>query len=100
MSFQTILSDLKNRKFYPVYLLHGEESYYIDAVSHYIAKNVLSEAEKSFNQTILYGQDTDFMTIVNNAKRYLMMADVQVGLIKEEQQLEWYKASADLVTCF
>jgi len=100
MTFQNILSDLKNRKFRPVYLLHGEESYYIDAVSQYIEKNVLSEAEKSFNQTIVYGKDTDFMTIVNNAKRYPMMSDVQVVMVKEAQHLEWNKAGVDLLSTY
>src|SRR5690554_5870366 len=94
MTFQQLITDLKNRKFSPIYLLHGEESYYIDAVSNYIEKNVLSEAERGFNQTILYGKETDFITIVNAAKRYPMMAEYQVILIKEAQSLEWNKDAA------
>lgn len=100
MTFQNILADLKNRKFSPIYLLHGEESYYIDEISDYIEKNVLSEAEKGFNQTILYGKDTDFITIVNNAKRYPMMAEYQVLLIKEAQSLDWNKGSVDLLQSY
>lgn len=94
MTFQNILSDLKNRKFAPFYLLHGEESYYIDQVTDYIEEHVLSEAEKGFNQTILYGKETDFVTIVNSAKRYPMMAEYQVLIIKEAQSLEWDKDAA------
>lgn len=100
MTFQNVLADLKNRKFHPVYLLHGEESYYIDEVSDYIEKNILSDPEKSFNQTILYGKETDFMTIVNHAKRYPMMAEYQVVLIKEAQSLDWNKGTVDLLQSY
>jgi len=100
MTFQNIISDLKNRKFSPIYLLHGEEPYYIDEVSDYIEKHVLSEPEKGFNQTILYGKDTDFITIVNNAKRYPMMAEYQVVLIKEAQSLEWNKESVEILQSY
>src|SRR5690606_34037245 len=100
MTFQNILTDLKNRKFYPLYLLHGEESYYIDEVSDYIEKNTLSDPEKSFNQTSLYGKETDCMTIVNHAKRYPMMAEYQVLLIKEAQSLDWNKSGADLLQSY
>src|SRR5690606_14184201 len=100
MTFQQLITDLKNRKFSPIYLLHGEESYYIDAVSNYIEKNVLSEAEKGFNQTILYGKETDFITIVNNAKRYPMMAEKQVVLVKEAQNLEWNRDSAEILEAY
>ncbi len=100
MTFQQLITDLKNRKFSPIYLLHGEESYYIDAVSNYIEKNALSEAEKGFNQTILYGKETDFITIVNNAKRYPMMAEKQVVLVKEAQNLEWNRDSAEILQAY
>src|SRR5690606_14352098 len=100
MTFQNIIFDLKNRKFSPIYLLNGEEPYYIDEVSDYIEKYVLSEPEKGFNQTVLYGKETDFITIVNNAKRYPMMAEYQVVLIKEAQNLEWNKTSVDLLQSY
>src|SRR5690606_3535126 len=100
MTFPNIISDLKNRKFSPLYLLHGEEPYYIDEVSDYIEKKVLSEAEKGFNQTILYGKETDFITIVNNAKRYPMMAEYQVVLIKEAQSLEWNRESVEILQSY
>jgi DNA polymerase-3 subunit delta len=83
MNSNDLIKDLKNRKFSPVYLLHGEESFYIDQISDYIEENVLSAAEKSFNQTIFYGKDSDPMSILNAAKRYPMMSDYQVILVKD-----------------
>lgn len=94
MTFQNILTDLKSRKYAPFYLLHGEESFFIDQVTDYIDENVLSEAERGFNQTVLYGKETDFTTIVNSAKRYPMMAEYQVIIIKEAQSLDWNREAA------
>ena len=91
MNPNTLLTDLKNRKFKPVYLLHGEEPYYIDLISDYIEKQVLTDAEKGFNQVVLYGKETDAITIVNAAKRYPMMSDYQVVIVKEAQSLKWDK---------
>lgn len=84
---EQIISAIQNRKFKPVYMLMGEEPYYIDKISDYIEKNVLSEDEKSFNQTVLYGRDTTIEEIISNAKRYPMMADYQVVIVKEAQEL-------------
>ena len=95
MTIQELVIDLKNRKFKPVYLLQGEESYYIDKISDYIEHNVLTDAEKGFNQTVLYGKDTDVMTILNSAKRFPMMSEYQVILIKEAQDLKWDKDGDD-----
>jgi DNA polymerase-3 subunit delta len=95
MNSNDLIKDLKNRKFSPVYLLHGEESFYIDQISDYIEENVLSAAEKSFNQTIFYGKDSDPMSILNAAKRYPMMSDYQVILVKEAQDLKWGKDGED-----
>jgi len=89
MNTNTIISDIKSRKLLPVYLLHGEESYAIDLVSDCIEKHVLEEAQKGFDQTVLYGKDTDFSTIVGAARRYPMMSDYQVILVKEAQNLKW-----------
>jgi DNA polymerase-3 subunit delta len=86
-----IIKDLKARKFKPVYLLHGEEPYYIDQVIDYIEDHVLSDMEKGFNLTVLYGKDTDMPTILNAAKRYPMMSDYQVIIVKEAQDLKWGK---------
>lgn len=91
MNVNDILKDIKTRKFKPVYLLHGEEAFYIDRISDYIEKNALSDAERGFNQTIVYGKDTDIMTILNAAKRFPMMSDYQVVIVKEAQDLKYGK---------
>ena len=82
-----IVSDIKNGNIRPLYFLFGEEPYYIDAISSYIEKNVLKEEEKSFNQMVLYGKDISVDDIVSNAKRYPMMAERQVIIVKEAQDL-------------
>ncbi|MGI4020005.1 MAG: DNA polymerase III subunit delta [Janthinobacterium lividum] len=89
MTAADILKDLKNRKLKPLYLLHGEEPFFIDEISNYIEHNLLSEAERGFNQTVFYGKDTDPMAVLNAAKRYPMMADHQVVLVKEAQDMKW-----------
>ena len=91
MSASDIIKDLKAKKFRPLYLLHGEEPYYIDQVIHYMEQHILNDMEKGFNQTILYGKDTDMATILNAAKRYPMMSEYQVIIVKEAQDLKWSK---------
>lgn len=88
MKFDQILGDLKNRKYFPIYLLSGEEAFFIDEISNFIENNVLGEGEKEFNQTILYGKETDVPTIVSVAKRFPMMSDYQVVIVKEAQELK------------
>lgn len=83
-----ILTDLKRRIFKPVYFLSGEEAYYIDLISDYIEKNVLDESEQEFNQTILYGKDIDLNAIISAAKRFPMMSEYQVVIVKEAQNLK------------
>ena len=82
-----IVSDIKSGNTKPIYFLMGEESYYIDKISDYIEKNVLSEEEKGFNQMVLYGRDVSIEDIVSNAKRFPMMAERQVVIVKEAQDL-------------
>ncbi len=82
-----IVNHIKNGNFKPIYFLMGEEPYYIDRISEYIDKNVLSEEEKGFNQMVLYGRDISIDDIVGNAKRYPMMAERQVVIVKEAQEL-------------
>jgi DNA polymerase-3 subunit delta len=89
MEVQQVLKELKQGKRHPVYLLHGEEPYYIDLISDYIEANVLEEAHKGFDQTVLYGKDTDLITLVNAARRFPMLATHQVLLVKEAQTLKW-----------
>jgi len=87
VSFENILSDLKNKIYSPVYFLYGEESYFIDTISDYIEENVLNETEKEFNQTIIYGKDTDVATITSYSRRFPMMSNYQVIIVKEAQDL-------------
>ena len=91
MTAADIIKDIKAKKFKPVYLLHGEEPYYIDQVIDYMEEHVLTDMEKGFNQTVLYGKDTDMATILNAAKRYPMMSDYQLIIVKEAQDLKWGK---------
>lgn len=88
MKFDQILKDLEKKIYYPVYFLQGDETYFIDEISDYIEKNVLSDSEKEFNQTVLYGRDVNVNTIISNAKRYPMMANYQVLIIKEAQNIQ------------
>jgi len=87
MEFADILQNLKKEIYHPIYLLQGEESYFIDEISNYIEKNVLTDAEKGFNQTIFYGKDSDPITIAEASLRFPMMASKQVIIVKEAQSL-------------
>ncbi|MBB4119930.1 DNA polymerase-3 subunit delta [Mesonia hippocampi] len=82
-----ILNDIKNRKFKPIYFLMGEEPYYIDVVADFIENHVLTEDEKGFNLSILYGRDIKIADIIANARRYPMMAEYQVVIVREAQDL-------------
>jgi DNA polymerase-3 subunit delta len=88
VTYEEIISDLKNRIFKPVYFLAGEEPYYIDLITEYIQEKVLPEDEKAFNQIILYGDDTNIASIIDTARRFPMMASHQVLIIKEAQSLK------------
>lgn len=91
MNFNDIISDLKKKIYKPVYFLSGEEPYFIDLISDFIEKKVMGDAEKEFNQTILYGRDTDVATIIGEAKRYPMMSDKMVVIVKEAQNIKILK---------
>lgn len=82
-----IVGDIKKGNIKPIYFLMGEEPYYIDRITDFIAENVLSEEERGFNQMLIYGRDTSVDEIVSNAKRYPMMAERQVVIVKEAQDL-------------
>ena len=85
ISCDDILKELKAKQYRPVYYLMGEESYYIDLISDYIISNVLNDTEKEFNLTVVYGADIDVASIINAAKRYPMMSEYQVVVVKEAQ---------------
>jgi len=82
-----IIADIEQGNIAPIYFLMGEEPYYIDKIAEYIEKNVLSDEEKGFNQMVLYGRDVSIEEIVSNAKRFPMMAERQVVILKEAQDL-------------
>ncbi|SFD51033.1 DNA polymerase III, delta subunit [Algibacter lectus] len=82
-----IVTDIKNKNLKPIYFLMGEEPYYIDKISDFIESSVLDEAERGFNQMVLYGRDVTIDDIVGHAKRYPMMAEHQVVIVKEAQDL-------------
>jgi DNA polymerase III subunit delta len=91
-----ILKNLRSGQYATCYFLHGEEPYYIDLISDVIEKNALDEAAKGFNQIILYGKDVKISDVLNNAKRYPMMSDRQVVIVKEAQNiLDFGKETGD-----
>lgn len=87
-TYESIMSELKKGVYHPVYYLMGEEAYFIDRITDYIAHNVLNEVEQEFNLTMYYGLDTDIDTIISIARRYPMMAEHQVVIVKEAQALK------------
>lgn len=91
MDFDNIISDLKNKIYKPLYLFYGEESFFIDELTNYIQKNVLNESEKAFNQTVVYGKDADPVSVIEMARRYPMMANLQLIIVKEAQDLKNFK---------
>lgn len=85
ITYEEIISDIKKRIFKPVYFLAGEEPYYIDLITDYIEQNILPESEKSFNQMVVYGEDTSVSNIIEMSRKYPMMATHQVIIVKEAQ---------------
>ena len=87
-SFDEVLRDLRNKIYSPVYLLTGDEPYFIDRISDTIEKSVLDDNEKEFNQSILYGRECDPLQLVSTVKRYPMMANYQVVIVREAQEMK------------
>ena len=88
VTYDSVMSELKARHFKPIYYLMGDESYYIDKISDWIAENVLQPEERDFNQTVLFGSDVNASQIVDAAKRYPMMSEYQVLIVKEAQNVK------------
>lgn len=82
-----IVNSIKNGQIKPIYFLMGEEPYYIDKIADYIEEHLMPEEEKGFNQMVMYGRDTSIDEIISNSKRYPMMAERQVIIVKEAQDL-------------
>jgi len=86
-TFEDICREIANRNFAPVYILMGEEPYFIDKIEELLVKNVLNDAERDFNQMIFYGSDSDVLNIRNTACRFPMMSKYQLVIVKEAQNL-------------
>ena len=84
---ESVLKSLRKQEFAPVYFLQGDEPFYIDLIADYVEENVLSESERGFNQIVMYGKDVDVSSILNNAKRYPMMSERQVVIVREAQDV-------------
>ncbi len=88
MTFEQITADIQRKIYFPVYLLHGEEPYFIDSITDLIEAGVLTDAEKEFNQSVVYGRDINVGNLIDMARRFPMMANYQVVIVKEAQDLE------------
>jgi len=88
VTYESIMRELVDGKYRPVYYLQGEESYYIDKISDYIAEHALAPEERDFNQTIMFGSDVTASQVVDAARRYPMMAERQVVIVKEAQNIK------------
>jgi DNA polymerase-3 subunit delta len=88
VTHKEIIKDIKKGQVAPIYFLHGEESYYIDELVKYMEGHLLTEDQKAFNMTTLYGKDSDFKQILDSARRYPIMAERQLVLVKEAQNLK------------
>lgn len=94
VTFESIMHDLEARQFVPLYYLMGDESYYIDRIADYIAEHVLQPEERDFNQTILFGSEVTASQIADAARRYPMMSERQVIIVKEAQNIKNTEALA------
>lgn len=110
MTYNDLQKEFKNKAYQPIYFLHGNESYYIDKIANHLEKEVLSEDQKAFNLTVLYGKEATHTHIIDAARRYPMMAQHQVVMVKEAQEMKTLKQlekyvnnptkSTILVICF
>ena len=94
MDFAPLLKAVKAKEFAPLYLLHGDEPWFIDQIEAAIEANALQEHERAFNQTILYGKDTDHLQVIDAARRFPMMAERQLVLLREAQDMRSLKELA------
>ena len=92
ISYESVMKDLKARNFSPVYILMGDESYYIDLLCDYITENVLQPEEKDFNQVLLFGAETTAAQVADQCKGYPMMAEHRVVVLKEAQNLRNFES--------
>lgn len=95
MTYEQILSDIKKKVYYPIYFLMGEEPFFIDTISDELENSILDEAERSFNQIILYGNDVNAYEIMSQARAFPMMGDKLVVIVKEAQNVKDIESIAD-----
>ena len=88
IDYRTIINDISNQKYNPVYFLQGEEPYYIDIISNYMAEHLLTEEEREFNQDIIYGQDTDIRKVIDLARSFPINSPRRVVIVKEAQKID------------
>ncbi|MEX0967864.1 MAG: DNA polymerase III subunit delta [Bacteroidia bacterium] len=86
-TFDKIMKSMKEGKYAPIYFLFGNEPFFIDQITDYVVAHALQEEQKGFNQTVVYGRDADAETIISYAMRYPLMADRQVVILKEAQEM-------------
>ena len=94
---ELIFKNIKTKEFLPIYFFHGEEAYYIDIAVKALENDVLTEDEKAFNQTVVYGKDTNYNEILSLAKQYPMMGDKQLIIVKEAQDLKLNEEETSLL---
>ncbi len=97
MSYEALIRDIKAGKFHPIYLLHGEEPYFIDRIEEAIEAAALTEAERSFNQLILYGKDAEPKALLDHLRQYPMMGQRQVVLLREAQEMKGLAELSDYI---
>lgn len=95
MTHEQVLSDLKAGKYKNIYLLHGDEPYFIDTIVAWMEHHILTEDAQAFNQTVVYGKDVDYKAIIDEARQYPLMSDKRVIIVKEAQEMKTLKDLSD-----
>lgn len=95
MTHEQVLSDLKAGKYKNIYLLHGDEPYFIDTLVAWMEHHILTEDAQAFNQTVVYGKDVDYKAIIDEARQYPLMSDKRVIIVKEAQEMKTLKDLSD-----
>ena len=88
MDIKQIIQSVKQKDFKPIYILHGEEPYFIDKISNIIEEYALEEHERDFNQTIIYGRDADLVNLISELKGYPMMSERRLVILREAQEFK------------
>lgn len=95
MEIKALLKSIKEKNFAPIYVLHGEEAYYIDEITDALEQNVLEEHERDFNKVVFYGKDDILINLLDNLKMYPMMAERRLIILKEAQDFKFFEELED-----